>query len=290
MKSSLTALLVTFLFAFSLSLHAQNDQAFVIYNAKGKKVSYKKMKKKVLEGEYVFFGEYHDNPISHWLQFELLKDLHAKHGTSLKIAFEMLEQDQQMRLNDFMISKISDKEFKDSMRLWPNYKTDYQPIVQYAKENGLFCLASNVPRKYASLLFKKGRAALDTLSEVEKAYMAPLDFVVDSTLSQYAALLEAGQHMGGNRLMEAQAFKDATMAHFMKLNKRPGDIFYHLNGAYHSDFHQGIMWYVQQFDAQAKFVTISTVTQETSIKKLDKEHLGRADFIICVPESMTRTH
>jgi uncharacterized iron-regulated protein len=289
MKTTFTALLLTFFLGFSLNLQAQNDQAFVIYNSKGKKVSYKKMKKKILQGEYIFFGEYHDNPISHWLQYELLKDLHAQHGTSLKIAFEMLEQDQQMRLNDYMISKISDKEFKDSMRLWPNYKTDYQPIVQYAKENGLFCLASNVPRKYASLLFKKGRVALGTLSEVDKAYMAPLDFVVDSTLSQYAALLEAGQHMGGSRLMEAQAFKDATMAHFMKLNKRPGDIFYHLNGAYHSDFYQGIMWYVQQVEPQAKFVTISTVTQD-SIKKMDKEHLGRADFIICVPESMTRTH
>ena len=73
MKTIFTTLLVSLFFGLSQGVTAQNDQAFVIYNAKGKKVSYKKMKKKVLEGEYVFFGEYHDNPISHWLQFELLK-------------------------------------------------------------------------------------------------------------------------------------------------------------------------------------------------------------------------
>ena len=284
----------SFLFAFlftiiSGDLLSQNDRAFLIYNSKGKKVSYKKMRKMALSGEYVFFGEYHDNPISHWLELELMKALHEKHGENLKIGFEMFEQDQQMLLNDFMIGKIADKDFKDSCRLWPNYKTDYQPLIQYAKENKLFCLASNVPRRYASMLYKKGRAALDSLSDVDKAYMAPLDFVVDSTLSQYSALLEAGQHMGGGRLMEAQAFKDATMAHFIMLNKSVGQVFYHLNGAYHSDFYQGIMWYIQQKQPEAKFVTISTVTQE-DIRKFDKSNKGRADFIICVPESMTRTH
>jgi hypothetical protein len=38
-----------------------------------------------------------------------------------------------------------------------------------------------------------------------------------------------------------------------------------------------------------KILTISTVSQD-NIKKLDAEHLGRADFIICVPSNMTSTH
>ena len=89
--------------------------------------------------------------------------------------------------------------------------------------------------------------------------------------------------------MEAQALKDATMAHFMLLNRVEGNVYYHLNGSYHSDYHQGIIWYIQQKLPEAQIGTISTVTQE-NISKLDKEHFGKADFIICVPESMTRTH
>lgn len=274
---------------FTFNVSGQNEQAFIIYNSKGKKVSYKKMLKSASVQEYIFFGEHHDNPISHWLELELLKDLFKKHATQLQVGFEMFEQDQQVLLNNYMDGLVSEEFFEDSCRLWPNYQSDYKPLIQFAKENKLFCVASNVPRRFASLLFKKGRAALDTLSATDKAYMAPLDFVVDSKLSQYAALKEMEQHMAGTFLMEAQAFKDATMSHFILLNKKANNVFYHVNGSYHSDFHQGIVWYIQQAQPEAKIVTISTVTQD-NISKLEKEYFGAADFIICVPESMTRTH
>lgn len=280
----------TILCLFSLlSASAQGEKAFVIYNAKGKKVSFKKMKKKALEQEFVFFGEYHDNPISHWLELEMLKVLEGAHKQKLIVAFEMFEQDQQMLLLDYLEGKIGDKEFEDSCRLWPNYSTDYKPLIMYAKQYKLLCVASNVPRKYASLLFKQGRAALDTLNAEQKAYMAPLDFKVDTTLSQYAALKEMEAHMGGGNLMEAQAFKDATMAYFILKNMQAGSVVYHINGAYHSDFFQGILWYIRQAKPESKIMTISTVTQD-DISKLLEENIGKADFIICVPEAMTRTH
>ena len=74
--------LLKIMFAFLLAFNsaAQNDRAFVIYNGKGKKVSYKKMKKAVLQQEFVFFGEYHDNPIAHWMELELAKELFKDSG------------------------------------------------------------------------------------------------------------------------------------------------------------------------------------------------------------------
>ena len=286
MKQVISFLLLTFLM---FTATAQSDGAFVIYNSKGKKVSYKNLQKALLEKEYVFFGEHHDNPISHWLELELLKELTSIYDTNLQVAFEMFEQDQQTLLNDYVTGVITDKKFQDSCRLWPNYKTDYKPLIQFAKENKLFCLASNVPRRDANILFKYGRPALDTLSSVEKTYMAPLDFKIDTSLSQYSALTSMEQHMVGSHLMEAQAFKDATMSHFVLKNKKQHNVVYHVNGSYHSDFYQGIVWYIQQAQPDAPILTISTVTQE-NIGKLDEEQLGKADFIICVPESMTKTH
>lgn len=286
MKHIFSFLLLTF---FVFTTTAQQDGAFVIYNSKGKKVSYKELQNALKEKEYVFFGEHHDNPISHWLEYEILKELNSLYGAELQLAFEMFEQDQQQLLTDYLIGTVSEKEFEDSCRLWPNYKTDYKPLIQFAKENKLFCLASNVPRRDASILFKYGRTALDTLSGVEKTYMAPLDFKIDTTLSQYSALKEMEQHMAGSYLMEAQAFKDATMAYFILKNKKENNVVYHLNGSYHSDFYQGIIWYIQQAQPNASIVTISTVTQP-KINELDEVHKGKADFIICVPESMTRTH
>lgn len=94
---------------------------------------------------------------------------------------------------------------------------------------------------------------------------------------------------GGENLPKAQAIKDATMAHFILQNHKAGQLFIHYNGAYHSDYKEGIIWHIRQTNSQLKIMTISTVNQE-QLKKLNKENLGKADFIICVDENMTKTY
>jgi uncharacterized iron-regulated protein len=267
---------------------SQNKQAYIIFTKNGKKASFRKLTEQARKSDCILFGEYHDNPIAHWLQLELTNE---SISNNLVLGFEMFESDQQRILELYVAGKIDEKQFKDSCRLWPNYETDYKPLIDLAKNKNILCVATNVKRKYASLLFKKGRSALDTLTEKEKNLFAPLDFKIDSTLSQYREIRKMGGHEMGENMMESQAFKDATMAmHIVKyLNK---DFqFIHFNGAFHSDYYQGILWYMQQTDVGAKknFITISTVTQN-DISKLDKENLNKADFIICIPESMTRTH
>jgi uncharacterized iron-regulated protein len=293
MKQLSIILILLCLFQTS-QLFSQDKPAYVIYTANGKKTTFEKLVESTENKELVLFGEFHDNPISHWLQLELTKEMYAEVGSNLQLGFEMFEQDQQELLSQYLLGNLTAKQFKDTMRLWPNYETDYAPIIDFAKTNKLFCVASNVQRKYASLLFKKGRKALDTLSLTIKSQMAPIDFIVDTTLSQYKEVYTMGGHMGvnmGMNMVESQAFKDATMAQFIMANpgRKEGSVHLHFNGAFHSDFHQGILWYVQQKQVNIRVLTISTVTQE-DVRKLDKEHLGRADFIICVPESMTRTH
>jgi uncharacterized iron-regulated protein len=241
----------------------------------------------------VLFGEYHDNPIVHWLQLELTQDAFAQHGANLMLGFEMFEQDQQAVLNRYLQGAFPEKSLKDSLRLWPNYETDYAPLIEFAKTNKLRCIADNIQRKYASLMFKKGRTAFDTLSPVIRNQMADPYFELDTNLSQYKALKEMASHMpsgaSGSYMVESQAFKDATMAKFILANMQAMTFFMHYNGAYHSDFYQGIMWYLLKSKPDLRITTISTVTQ-ADINTLDKEHLGRADFIICVPENMTKTH
>lgn len=276
------------------TFYAQDLPAYKIYNSKGKEVSFHTLVKQANAMDLVLFGEFHDNPISHWLQLELTQQLFAVHGTNLQLGFEMFEQDQQKQLDAYLKGNIKEEQLKDSLRLWPNYQTDYAPLINFAKEKSVSCIATNIQRKYASLLFKKGRTALDTLPQAIKNQMAPLTFTFDTTLSQYQAMKEMGAHMGpgmGWRMVEAQAIKDATMAHFILHNpwRQPQTVHLHFNGAYHSDFYQGIMWYVQKEAPQTRILTISTVSQE-NVKQLEKEHFGRADFIICVPTNMTSTH
>ena len=78
------------------------------------------------------------------------------------------------------------------------------------------------------------------------------------------------------------------MAHFILRNYKDGHAFLHFNGAYHSDFYEGILWYLKQENPNLNYMTISTVSRK-DLKRLEPEHEGRADFIICVDEDMTKT-
>src|SRR5690554_7577260 len=102
------------------------------------------------------------------------------------IGAEMFERDQADILQNYVKGSLDEKEFEKEMRLWNNYKTDYKPLLNFAKENNIDYIATNIPRRYASLLYKQGTEALDTLSIEEKSWIAPLPFPYDKNLPAYA--------------------------------------------------------------------------------------------------------
>jgi uncharacterized iron-regulated protein len=266
---------------------AQQKPAYVLYNAQGKKVSYSKMLKTLQGKDIVLFGEYHNNTIAHWLQLELTKDLYEKRA--LVLGAEMFEADNQAPLDRYLKGEIDAKGLDTLARLWNNYKTDYAPLVKFAKANKLAFAATNIPRRYASMVSRGGFQALDTLSDREKAWMAPLPMAYDPELPGYKNMLTMmGEHANDN-FPKAQASKDATMAHFILQYYRPGSLFLHFNGAYHSDNYEGILWHLKQKSPALKYATITTVSQ-AGLHKLLAENKGRADFIICVDEDMTTTY
>ena len=284
MKKYLLA--VTFIFTSTI-IFAQQKPAYVLYNAKGKKISYKKMIRQLGKKDIVLFGEFHNNAIAHWLELAVAKDLSEKRN--LTFGAEMFEADNQQPLNNYLAGKITAKGLDSSARLWSNYKTDYAPIVNFAKEKNAAFIATNIPRRYASLVSKKGFEALDALSTLEKTWMAPLPMDYDSTLPGYVKMLEMMGGHGGTNMPKAQATKDATMAYFILQNFKPGSLFIHYNGAFHSDNYDGINWYLKRKQPGLKYATISTVSQK-NIKELLAENKGKADFIICVDEDMTNTY
>lgn len=249
------------------------------------------MIKKVSESDVLFFGEQHDNPIAHWLQKETTKDLFALKGSKLILGAEMIEADNQAILNQYLAGEKTEEEFEAKARLWNNYKTDYKPLVLFAKENNLTFIASNIPRKFASRVYKQGIESLDSLDRDSLAFIAPLPIEIDLELPGYKSMLEMMAEHGhtNENLPKAQAVKDATMGYSITKNWSPGKYFIHYNGAYHTDNYEGTMWYVNKYNPAIKCSTISTVSQK-DISKLEKEHLGKADFIICVPENMTTTY
>ncbi|HEX2682861.1 MAG TPA: ChaN family lipoprotein, partial [Ferruginibacter sp.] len=124
--------LITVLLAlYSVAIYAQQKPAYILYNAKGKKISYKKMIRQLAKKDIVLFGEFHNNAIAHWLELAVAKDLSEKRN--LVFGAEMFEADNQQALNNYLAGKITAKGLDSTARLWPNYKTDYAPIVNFAK-------------------------------------------------------------------------------------------------------------------------------------------------------------
>ena len=275
-----------FLFATIISV-AQDKKAYQIFDKKGKTSSYEKVLKASEKADVVLFGEYHDNSVVHWLQLEFTKDLAQK--KDLVLGAEMLEADNQTQVNQYLKGEINQKQMDSSARLWKNYKTDYKPLVDFAKEKKFSFIATNVPRRYASLVFKKDLVALDSLSAQEKSWIAPLPIEFDINLPGYKSMMGMQGGHAGEKMPKAQAIKDATMAYFINKNRKENSAFIHYNGTYHSDNFEGINWYLRKLDAGIKIVTIATVEQK-DITKLEAEHYNKADFILVIDEDVTKTH
>ena len=291
-------LLLILLIAITVIAAAKDDRAaYRIFNAKGKKVSYEDLLKAAEGADIIFFGELHDNPICHWLELRLTKDLYNMKKERHVLGAEMFERDNQLLLNEYISKMIRKKDFEAEAKLWKNYQTDYAPIVDFAVENKINFVATSIPRRFAAIVNRSGFEGLDSINAVERGLIAPLPVKFNPELDCYKKMKEmmgpdpAGSHMSDN-IERAQAIKDATMAHFILKNGYEGRTFLHFNGSYHSDHHQGIVWYINYYNRKTemnlKVVTISCVEQKSTANITD-ENLGVADFIICIPDDMTKT-
>lgn len=283
---------VLLLFACLLFTSMDRDiDAFKIYTANGNDTGFKKLVEKAADADVVLFGELHNNPINHWLQLELSKSLYKKKAGKLIMGAEMFESDNSLIIKEFLQGKVKDRNFEAEARLWPNYKTDYKPLLTFARDSSINFVATNVPRRYASLVNREGFEALNNLDIQAKELIAPLPIKYDAELSGYKSMLtmmEGNNHANEN-LPKAQAIKDATMAHFILKNLTEGSTFIHFHGTYHSDNFQGIMWYLQQARPDLRIITISSVEQD-DIDDLIEENKNKANFIIVTPTSLTKTH
>jgi uncharacterized iron-regulated protein len=283
--------LITFLLAtLAITITAQNQpEAYTLYDKNGQRITLPQLATAVKTADVVLFGELHNNPIVHWLQLELTKALHTIKQEQLILAAEMFESDDQLIINEYLEGWYSEKNFKQEMKLWNNYETDYKPLLEFAKTNRLFFCASNIPRRYASLVAKRGPASLDSLSKEAKSYIAPLPFPVDTATPGYAALIGMSHGSAAPmHFMHAQASKDATMAHFISEAYMKDFLVLHFNGDYHSKEYGGIYWYLKATHPKWNVVTISTV--EAANQDYQSDYSKLADYIIVIPENMTKTY
>lgn len=265
---------------------------YKFYDKNGKESNYQDLIKNAAKADIILFGELHDNPVIHWLELQLLKDLHAK-DANIVIGMEMFETDDQVVLNEYLHGTIEERHLTSEAKVWNNYKTDYKPIIEFAKANKLPVVASNIPRRYANLVYRKGIESLDALDAEAKKWIAPLPVEIDLSLPGYQSMISSmgghGTPASAENLARSQAMKDATMAYFTHQHMQKNSRFIHYHGTYHSKNFEGIAWYLKKLNPKADVLIIHSVEQK-DISKLEDEHKGSADFILVVPSDMIKTY
>jgi uncharacterized iron-regulated protein len=267
---------------------------YKIYDTRTKQiVSVEKIVADMANADVLFFGEEHNDSAGHYLENKIFRALHAQYGDRLALSMEMFETDNQLALDEYLAGKIDAARFAKDVRLWSNYK-DYRPMVEYAKENKLPVIAANPPRRYVTLVGRRGMKALDSLSDDAKYFLPPLPY--DTLSGRYREKfmdIMKGSPGGENpRVYYSQSLWDAGMGYsiyrFWKKN-RDKKVF-HCVGKFHSDEKLGTAAQLQMRNKKLQILNISCFPDK-SFANPDWEkynHLG--DYVILTNFDLKRTY
>jgi uncharacterized iron-regulated protein len=270
-------------------LFSQHKPAYQLYTQDGQNLSYQGLLDSLATADVVLFGELHNSAVAHWLQLEITKSLYEAE-LNLVLGAEMFEANQQDVLEAYLADSITNQDLHNRIKLWPNFKTDYKPLLDYAQQENIAFIATNIPRPLANQVYKNGGfKALDSLSQEELKWVAPQPILFNPELPSYKRMLDMMGDHGTIDLVKAQAIKDATMAYFIRKNSQPNRLVLHFNGSYHSNYFEGIYWYLKQHQPDLNILTISLVEQ-AEVNTLLSEHSDLANFIICVDQDFTKTY
>ena len=289
-----STLLITFLILSQVAF-AQKDtpplRTFAFYTGKGQEITFEQAIDKIAPSDVVLFGEIHNCTLMHWFELRTIKALEAK-NKKLVLGGEFFEKDDQNKIDEYLSGWIDEEHFEDAARFWLNYQTDYKPILELAHDSVIPFIATNVPRRYAAIVAKSGLDTLKFLPLEAKQYMPNLPLFFTTKTPGYNEMLSMmGEHEGDvsvQNIVKAQALKDATMAQSIAENLFRGDLFFHVNGDFHSANYGGIYWYLKRINNDLKISTIKVYSNNTLNFEDDWKNSG--DIILVVPEDFPTSY
>ena len=220
----------------------------VFDTARGQFTDFETMLAEVAHADVVFLGEQHDSAPGHRLELAVLEGV-ARRRDHVILGLEMFERDVQDPLDHFSMGHIAEDEFLKSARPWPRYATDYKPLVDFAAMHDWPIVASNAPQLLVTAVSKGGLEVLAAQSAADRKLVAsdlqcPTDDDYHTRFQAAMADHPIGDGQAMDRLYLAQCVRDETMAESVARAWQVGalagpTLVVHVNGAFHSDFHEG---------------------------------------------------
>lgn len=272
-----------------------NPETYRVYDSKGNPATLIQVIDAIGANDVVFLGEQHDDSVCHALQFEIFKSVSEKYSVNRKItlSLEMFERDVQMVVNEYLAGLITEKKFMDDSRPWGNYKTDYRPLVELAKEKKYTVVAANAPRRYVNMVSRGGREKLNALSKEAREFLPPLPYAQASEAysKKFKALMGSAPEAqaGLDNILSSQSLWDAGMAYNVSQHIVKDGIVVHLNGAFHTESRLGTVEHLLKYKPKTK-VLVVTMRYEDDFKNFNKDkHTGIGDFVILTDTKQPRS-
>lgn len=190
---------------------------------------------RVADADIVLVGELHTHPAVHLLQARMLAGL-AADGRSLVLSMEQFSRADQPVLDAYLAGRIGEAALIRDGNAWPNYQSDYRPLVEFAKEHHLPVIAANAPKPLVSCVGQEGPAWLEQLPAPRRSQLArTLTLGDDPYRQKFMASLHHGDADSNARRFAAQTSWDDTMAESMVdyLRSHPGRRIMHIAGNFH---------------------------------------------------------
>jgi uncharacterized iron-regulated protein len=237
------------------------ENHYKIYDTRTKQIiAIDKIVADLADADVLFFGEEHNDSAGHYLENKIFSALHVQYGDKLALSLEMFETDGQLGLNEYLAGLMNEDRFSKDVRLWSNYK-DYRPMIEYAKQNKIPVIAANPPRRYVSMVSRRGMKTLDSLSKEAKKFLPPLPY---DTLSgryreKFMDIMKGSPGSGNPNVYYSQSLWDAGMSYsiYKYHKKNKGRKVFHCVGKFHTDEKLGTAAQLQSRNKKLKILNIS---------------------------------
>lgn len=283
--------------SIAISQIPYSTEQFRVFDGKGDDSGIDAIISAAANTDVLFLGETHDDAVAHAIQLELFRLIIENYGKDRRVvlSMEMFERDVQVVVDEFLNGLIREDHFMMSSRPWGNFKTDYKPLFDLAKEKKLEVIAANAPRRYVNMVSRNGRQALAKLSPAARTWLPPLPYAEASPAytAKFRSLMGGSSEamMGLDNILSSQSLWDASMAYWISrsLAKDKRGLVVHLNGLFHTESRLGTVEHLMKYRPKARAIVV-TMRPENEFRSFDqKRHSGIGDFVILTDASVPRS-
>ncbi|KYN88088.1 hypothetical protein ATY37_16575 [Vibrio cidicii] len=233
---------------------------YQLNSPQGQALSLQNLPSELLTADVILIGEWHTHPGIHRFQTDLLHTLSTQRSVALSM--EQFTRDKQPVLNQYLAGEIGEQPLMSEGNAWPNYESDYRPLVELAKRQGLDVIAANAPKAIVRCIGRQGIGYLDKLDETERHYLAAEINTADSLYKdKFMASMHHGQPEQTERQYAAQITWDETMAesivNYRKAHQQTQIV--HVAGKFHTEGGLGTANSILRRAPELKVVVITPV-------------------------------